>query len=185
MALATAPPSLGHDLRDTRKSYVKGIPLALTASREPSEAGLPHRILRVSTWPLSEGERQILSPDRFLCHVEPHVVASAMRRCELLLFTSGAAEGFGLPVLEAMASGVPVVATHIPSMPFMVPPGDARALAGAAHRLLTSPRGWRAARRRGRVAARAFAAPRIGDALTAAVEWAARASRDDRVPAGT
>jgi glycosyltransferase involved in cell wall biosynthesis len=174
------------------ESHVKGIPLALTASRQLSQAGLRHRILRVSTWPLSEGERQILLPDRYLCHVDPRIVASVMRRCDLLLFTSGAAEGFGLPVLEAMAAGVPVVATHIPSMAFigpdaltLVPPGEARALADAAHRLLKSPTGWRTARRRGRAAARAFAASRIAGGLTAAVEWAARASRDDRVHADT
>jgi glycosyltransferase involved in cell wall biosynthesis len=170
------------------ESHVKGIPLALTASTRLREAGLRHRLLRVSTWPLSESERQIRPPDRYLCHVAPRVVARAMRRCDLLLFTSGAAEGFGLPVLEAMAAGVPVVASTIPSLSFMgadalalVPPGDAHALADAARRLLTSPADWRAARRRGRVAARAFAASRIAGDVTAAVDWAARASRAPRV----
>jgi glycosyltransferase involved in cell wall biosynthesis len=165
------------------ESHVKGIPVALTASKRLREAGLRHRILRVSTWALSDHERRILAPDRYLCHVEPSVVASVMRRCDLLLFTSGAAEGFGLPVLEAMASGVPVVATNIPSMPFvggdalsLVSPGDASAVADAARRLLESPADWRAARRRGRIAAQAFAASRIEGQLTAAVEWAARAA---------
>lgn len=164
------------------ESHVKGIPTALEASKRLRAAGLGHRIVRVSTWPLSEDERRILPPDRYLCHVDPRVVARALRRCDLLLFSSGAAEGFGLPVLEAMASGVPVVASNIPSMSFigaetLVPPGDAAAFADAGRRLLTAPARWRAARRRGRVAARAFYGSRIAGELTAAVEWAARAPR--------
>lgn len=166
------------------ESHVKGIPIALEASKRLRAAGLGHRIVRVSTWPMSEAERQILPPDRYLCHVDPQVVARVIRGCDLLLFTSGTAEGFGLPVLEAMAAGVPVVASNIPSMPFigaqalaLVPPGDAGGFADEARRLLRAPARWRAARHRGRVAARAFAAPRIVGELTAAVEWAARASR--------
>jgi glycosyltransferase involved in cell wall biosynthesis len=47
-------------------------------------------------------------------------------------------EGFGLPPLEAMAAGTPVVATAVGALPHtmgdggvLVPPGDADALAGA------------------------------------------------------
>ena len=137
------------------ESHVKGIPTALEASKRLSSAGLAHRILRLSTLPLSEGERQMLPPDRYLCRVEPHVVARAMRRCDLLLFPSGAAEGFGLPVLEAMAAKVPVVASDIPSNRFigagalaLVPPGDPGAFADAARRVLESPARWRESRRR-------------------------------------
>ncbi len=69
------------------------------------------------------------------------------------------AEPFGIAFLDAMACGVPCVGTRIGAVPeivrdgatgFLVPPGDAGALADALVRLLADPSGARAMGARGR-----------------------------------
>ncbi|MGH2544164.1 MAG: glycosyltransferase family 4 protein, partial [Ardenticatenaceae bacterium] len=65
-------------------------------------------------------------------------------------------EGFGLPPLEAMSCGVPVVANNASSLPeilgdaaLLVPPTDTTALAAALRRLLHDPELRRDLRQRG------------------------------------
>jgi glycosyltransferase involved in cell wall biosynthesis len=50
---------------------------------------------------------------RILPHISRHVLAAVYRRAAFLLLTSDA-EGFGLPLVEAMACGCPVLASDLP-----------------------------------------------------------------------
>jgi glycosyltransferase involved in cell wall biosynthesis len=78
----------------------------------------------------------------FAGHVEKPELAALYRGAEALVFPSRY-EGFGLPVVEAMASGTPVVATSVGAIPevagdaaVLVEPGDPVALAGGIERAL-------------------------------------------------
>jgi glycosyltransferase involved in cell wall biosynthesis len=161
------------------QAEVKDVPTALEAVRRLRAGGIDARVLRFSVLPMEEAERELLAPDRFLTGVPPRAIARALRRCDLLLLPSHVEEGFGLPLLEAMACGVPAVASRIPSTidiadgaAALVPAGDAEAFAAAARDLLTAGPAWRLARARGRKAVRRFLPERVAPQLVEAVRWA-------------
>ena len=161
------------------EAEVKDVPTALAAVVRLRAGGLRCRVLRFSTFPLSIAEREILSPDRYLRGVRPEELAREVRRCDLLLFASRPEEGFGLPLLEAMAAQVPAVASRIPSTEYLtagavslVEPGDVGGFAAAAAALLASPRRWRQARRRGLAAAQRFREEALLPQLLDAIDWA-------------
>lgn len=160
------------------EAEVKGVPTALAAIARLRERGLQCRVLRFSVLPLSDAERRLCEPDRYLCLVPPDEIARAVRGCDLLILPSQAEEGFGLPLLEAMASKVPAVASRIPSTEYiggaaaLVPAGDVEGFAAAAGEILTDPRAWRRARRRGFAAALRFSPEAVARQLAEAVLWA-------------
>ncbi len=164
---------------------VKGVGTAIEAVERLRRRGLGCRVLRISTLPLGDGEGRLHAPERYLSAVRPEEVAAALGGCDLLFLPSEPEEGFGLPLLEAMASKVPAVASEIPSTVFMtggsgggvrlVPVGDSEAFAAAAWELLTRPRAWRRARRAGYRAAQRFAPEAVGGELEGAVRWASAA----------
>ncbi|HXO21324.1 MAG TPA: glycosyltransferase family 4 protein [Thermoanaerobaculia bacterium] len=163
------------------EAEVKGVPTALAAVRLLRRGGLACRVLRFSVLPLSSAERELLAPDRYLCGVPPAELAAALRRCDLLLLPSRQEEGFGLPLLEAMASKVPAVASDIPSAAYMgagtvplVPADDPAAFAAAARGLLTDRRAWRRARVRVFAVAQHYRPEAVAPVLLDAVRWAAR-----------
>lgn len=83
------------------------------------------------------GECGVSHAVSFLGRVEPHFVPAVLRSGSCFVCPS-VAEGFGIGILEAMAAGMPVVATEVGGIPdiitdgisgVLVPPRDPRALA--------------------------------------------------------
>ncbi|MDQ7028784.1 MAG: glycosyltransferase family 1 protein [Ardenticatenia bacterium] len=86
-------------------------------------------------------------------------------------------EGFGLPPLEAMACGTPVVASHAASLPevvgdagLLVDPRDPEAMAEAIHHVLQDPELAEELRRRGLERARQFTWERTAQETLAVYE---------------
>ena len=102
-------------------------------------------------------------------------------------------EGFGLPAVEAMACGTPVVASAAGALPevmavgdagTLVPPADAEALAKAIAELLAAPeaRARLSARARPRIEA-AFSWPRVAEATASVYREIVEARRARGRPA--
>ncbi len=157
-------------------THVKGIPVLLEAlERLPPGAG---------SWELdvigdgparAEYERRAAVPalaGRVRFHgLRPKVeVADFMRRADLFVLAS-AWETFGCVVLEALASGLPVVATAVGAIPDLVspedgkvvPPGNPEALATALAEVLAARARYDAAAIAGR--ARRFAPEPVGEMI--------------------
>lgn len=126
----------------------KGLGEALRVLSRLAAAGLPHRLVvagRQDTWMRARIDETVAGSD---VHDRVDVVGyvddmpALYRNAAALLMTSRA-EGFGLPALEAMACGVPVVAFANTSLPevvgdagLLVPDGDTDEMAEQVLRLL-------------------------------------------------
>ncbi|MHB1517617.1 MAG: glycosyltransferase family 4 protein [Acidimicrobiales bacterium] len=98
-------------------------------------------------------------------------LAATLRRAEVLAYPS-IYEGFGFPPLQAMAAGIPVVATAAGAVPevvgdgaILVTPGDVDALAGALEDLLAVGSERAALIERGRLVAERFRWDTCADGL--------------------
>ena len=158
----------------------KGIPTALAAVDHMRRDRFECRLVRLSQYPLSEAEKSQLTPDEYLCHLSPEDAAPLVRSCDLLVAPSWEQEGFGLPVLEAFASGVPVVASDIASFrgfaaeaAILVPARDPGAFALAARQILENPKRWRHHRAAGLAVADRYSSRRAADSAEAALSWVA------------
>lgn len=158
----------------------KGVATALAAVARLRAEGFACRLVRLSQWPLGEAERALLAPDEYHCALPPPEVARLVAGCDIALCPSWEQEGFGLPALEAMACGVPVVASDVScyrgfaaEAARLVPARDAAALASAAREVLSDPDAWRALRCAGRQVAARYEEKSAGEAAEAALRWVA------------
>ena len=87
----------------------KGVDTALRSLALLRRRGFPFDLVRLSQFERSAAEESYGLGGEFHHHLVPEEVPALVRSCDLLLAPSHEAEGFGLPVLEAMASGVPCV----------------------------------------------------------------------------
>ena len=112
-------------------------------------------------------------------------IAEIYASCDCWLFTSDK-EGYGLPILEAMACGTPVVATPAGAAPELLASGggilvdsdDPGALADAVERVLSMDEAsWRAMSRAARAEAEKHSWDVIGDRMEAALKQILEESR--------
>ena len=156
---------------------VKGVRQCIEAIGLLRSGGWEVETFRFSTLPLCDEERELHRRNYYFHSISPESLARELRRCDLLLFGSLPGDGFGLPVLEAAASGVPVVGNDLPALRLIgvgtdqrVTVESATAMAGAAADLLRDHAGWRAAR--GKLIRRArarFGAEAVGRRLVEAL----------------
>jgi glycosyltransferase involved in cell wall biosynthesis len=132
---------------EPRKNLVR---LVRAYRRAVGAAGLPHTLVlagpmgwktnRLQAEVRAEGPGQIVLTGA----TRPEDLDVLYRRASALVYPS-LYEGFGLPVLEAMARGVPTIVSRVSSLPevagdaaVFVDPRSARELADAIERLLTN-----------------------------------------------
>jgi len=115
----------------------------------------------------------------FLGAVPHSRLPAVLRAADLLLLTTEPPESFGIVLIEAMAAGLPTIATEYPGVRavvdegetgLLVPPGDANAVAGAIRRLVEAgPSGRTTMGAAGREKAeRLWSWPRLLDRMDAA-----------------
>lgn len=106
------------------ESSAKGVSIALDAVEQLRQQGFRLHLTRVSPLPLSGEERAHTVIDAYHEWISPLKMAEIYRSADIFLAPSTGAEGFGLPFAEAMAIGLPTVASRIPSFLSLGPPHD-------------------------------------------------------------
>ena len=129
----------------------KNVSAAIRALAALKERGLPHRLVHIGPPGPAQAALEVevrrfnLRNDVvFKGYVTKYELVSYYRSADALLFPSFH-EGFGIPIIEAMASGCPVVTSTTFSMPeiageaaLLVDPYDIESLISVTHRLLTN-----------------------------------------------
>jgi glycosyltransferase involved in cell wall biosynthesis len=93
----------------------KGIPDALQSVRLLREKGISVKFARVSPHPPSEQEEVGKVVDQYYMNLREQEMAELYRGVDIFISSSLEGEGFGLPAMEALASGTPSILTEISS----------------------------------------------------------------------
>jgi len=158
---AAAPAQAPYLLIVSEFSRRKGFAEAFAVVARLAELGHPHRLKvagPVQPWARHDYEAAVAASPRpdLIDHLGFVDDLPSLVRSASVSLSCSRYEGFGLPALEAMASGVPVVAFANSAVTevvadggCLVPDGDVGAMADAVHRLLESPSAWLEARETG------------------------------------
>jgi len=93
----------------------KGVPDTLMAIKMLKEKGAPIEFIRVSPHPPSGQEELGKIVDQYHMNLNEWQMGELYRNADLFISSSLEGEGFGLPAMEALASGVPSILTEISS----------------------------------------------------------------------
>jgi len=93
---------------------VKGIREALEALARMRRMGARFSLCRISTQPRSIEEKALFRAESHHVCLTPGEMAMAYRDSDLLIGPSHPEEGFGLPVIEALSSGLPALLSDTP-----------------------------------------------------------------------
>jgi glycosyltransferase involved in cell wall biosynthesis len=122
---------------------VKGIQETLTALALIRASGTDFRLIRISSLPLTTAEKDLFPADEYLVKVPLEQMSALYRNSDLLIGPSHPEEGFGLPVLEALSSGLPAILSDTPAHRHIAreaaayfPCGDSKVLCSQIQRLL-------------------------------------------------
>lgn len=134
----------------------KNLPLLIRAYKKLVDNGVKHNLVLVGRygWMFEEVLQQInvlnLEDKVFLAGYVPQADLPLVYNLSSLFVYPTIYEGFGLPVLEAMACGIPVITTEVSSLPeivgeagVLVPVNDEQALYLAMDRVLKDPELYR------------------------------------------
>jgi len=151
---------------------VKGVDVALAGLALWRDRGGKFRLRRVATTPAAPAEKSSGLVDEYHRAVPPARMPWVYRSCDLFLGAFRAEEGFGLPTLEALASGLACLLSETPGNleiagedgAVFFSDGNAESLAGSLPRAL-SPETRRLARSRGPAIAARFSPAGVAERL--------------------
>jgi glycosyltransferase involved in cell wall biosynthesis len=135
-----------HQAAQESRAPDRGVPPdAARQSRSGERPAADHRRrdLEVRDAPARRARHKLHKHVRFFGFVSDQTLAALYRLADVFVFPS-LYEGFGLPPLEAMASGTPVIASNVSSLPevvgsaaYMIDPYEPASIAEGMRRVLT------------------------------------------------